>query len=77
MVRVVGKEGALGAGAGENCSSGMTDSQKITRRYPGRGSVYYFGNISHRLGCAHFPRRIGAFNIWPLAAQYLELEPEI
>ena len=36
MVRVVGKEGALGAGVGENCSSGMAGSKKITRRYPGR-----------------------------------------
>ena len=41
MVRVVGKERALGAGVGENCSSGMDGSEKITRRYPGRGSVYF------------------------------------
>ena len=42
MVRVVGKEGALGAGVGGNCSSGMDGSETITRRYPGRGSVYYY-----------------------------------
>ena len=29
MVRVVGKEGALGAGGGGNCSSGMDGSRKI------------------------------------------------
>ena len=40
MVRVVGKEGALGAGVGGNCSSGMDGSETITRRYPRRGSVY-------------------------------------
>ena len=34
MVRVVGKEGALGAGVGGNCSSsGMDSSKKIMRRY--------------------------------------------
>ena len=38
---MVGKEGALGAGVGGNCSSGMDGSKTITRRYPGRGSVYY------------------------------------
>ena len=32
MVRVVGKEGALGAGVGGNCSSGMDGSKTITRR---------------------------------------------
>ena len=37
MVRVVGKEGALGAGMGGNCRSGMDGSKKITKRYPGRG----------------------------------------
>ena len=36
MVRVVGKEGALGAGGGENRSSGMDGSKKIIRRYSGR-----------------------------------------
>ena len=41
MVWVVGKEGALGTGLGGNCSSGMEGSKKITKRYPGRGSVYY------------------------------------
>ena len=30
MVRVVGKEGALGAGVGGNCSSGMDGSETIT-----------------------------------------------
>ena len=45
MVRVVGKEGALGARVGGNCSSGMDGSKTITRRYPGRGSVYYSGGF--------------------------------
>ena len=45
MVRVVGKEGALEAGVGGNCSSGMDGSETITRRYPGRGSVYYSGGF--------------------------------
>ena len=31
MVRVVGKEGALGIGVGGNCSSGMDGSRKILR----------------------------------------------
>ena len=31
MVRVVGKEGALGAGVGGNCSSGMDGSRKMMR----------------------------------------------
>ena len=39
MVRVVGKQGALGAGVGGHCSSGMDGSETITRRYPERGSV--------------------------------------
>ena len=39
MVRVVGKEWALGAGVGGNCSSGMDGSKNIMRRYPGGGSV--------------------------------------
>ena len=30
MVRVVGKEGALGTGVGGNCSSGMDGSETIT-----------------------------------------------
>ena len=29
MVRVVGKEGALGVGVGGNCNSGMDGSKKI------------------------------------------------
>ena len=32
MVRVVGKEGAFGAGVGGNCSSGMDGSKTIMRR---------------------------------------------
>ena len=47
MVRVVGKEGVLGAGVGENCSSGMDGFKKITRRYPGRGCVYYSGGFRY------------------------------
>ena len=47
MVRVVGKEGALGAGGGGNCSSGMDGSKKIMRRYPGGGSVYYSGGFRY------------------------------
>ena len=31
MVRVMGKEGALGAGGGENCNIGMDGSKKIMR----------------------------------------------
>ena len=50
MVRVVGKEGALGAGVGGNCSSGMDGSKTITRRYPGRGSVYYSGGFRYEVG---------------------------
>ena len=40
-----GKEGALGAGLGGNCSSGMDGSETITTRYPGRGSVFYSGGF--------------------------------
>ena len=47
MVRVVGKEGALGTGVGGNCSSGMDGSETITRRYPGRGRVYYSGGFRY------------------------------
>ena len=47
MVRVVGKEGALGAGVGENCSRGMDGSKTITRRYPGRGRFYYSGGFRY------------------------------
>ena len=47
MVRVVGKEGALGAGVCGNCSSGMNGSKKIMRRYPGGGSVYYSGGFRY------------------------------
>ena len=47
MVQVVGKEGVLGAGVSGNCRSGMDGSLKITRRYPGRGSVYYCSGIRY------------------------------
>ena len=50
MVRVVGKEGASGAGVGGNCSSGMGGSRTITRRYPGRGSVCYSGRFRYWVG---------------------------
>ena len=46
IVRVVGTEGALGAGGGWNCSSSMGGSNKIIRLYPGCGSVHYFWRIS-------------------------------
>ena len=44
MVRVVGKE-ALRTGVGGNCSSGMDGCETITRRYQGRGSIYYSGGF--------------------------------
>ena len=49
MVRVVGKEGALGVCVcgGGGGSSGMDGSKMITRRYPGRGSVYCSGGFGH------------------------------
>ena len=50
MVRVMGKEGALGAGVGGNRSSGMDGSETITRRYPGHGSVYTLADFDSRLG---------------------------
>ena len=37
---MVGKEGASGAGAGGSYSSGMDGSKTITRRYPGRFTIY-------------------------------------
>ena len=46
MVRVVGKEGALMAGVGEKCSSGMDGSKTITKRYPGRGKCLLLWRIS-------------------------------
>ena len=46
MVRVVGKDGALGAGVGVNRSSGMDGSKKITKRYPGRGKCLLLWRIS-------------------------------
>ena len=52
MVRVVGKEGALVARVGGNCSSGMDGSKKITRRYPGRGECLLLWRISILLGGA-------------------------
>ena len=50
MVRVVEKEGALGTGMGENCSSVMDGSKTITRRYPGRGSVNSLADFDSRWG---------------------------
>ena len=50
MVRVVGKEGALGTRGGGNCSSGMDGSKTIMRRYPGRERVYYFDGFRHWVG---------------------------
>ena len=47
MVRVAGNEGALGAGVGGNRSSGMDGSNKITKRYSERGSVYYSGRFRY------------------------------
>ena len=49
MVRVVGKDRALGAGVGGKCSS-MDGSKTITRRYPGRGSVYFSGGFRYLVG---------------------------
>ena len=46
------KEGALGSGVGGNCSSSINGSKKITRRYPGRGSVYYSGGFRYSLSGA-------------------------
>ena len=45
MVLVVWKEGALGAGVGVNCSSGIDGSKTITRRYPERGSAFFSGGF--------------------------------
>ena len=50
MVRVVEKEGALGAGVGGNCRSGMDGSNTIMRRHPGRGSVCYSGGFRDWVG---------------------------
>ena len=50
MVRVVRKEGVLGAGVGGNCSSGTDGSKTITRRCLGRGSVYYSGGFRYEVG---------------------------
>ena len=50
MVWVVGNGEALGAGVGGNCSSGMDGSKTITRRYPGRGNVYYSGGFRYQMG---------------------------
>ena len=44
-MRVVGKKGALVAGVGGNGSRGMDGSETITRRCPGRGTVYYAGGF--------------------------------
>ena len=45
-MRGVGKEGALGAGVGGNCSSGMDGSKTISNRYPGRGKCLLLWRIS-------------------------------
>ena len=47
MVRVVGKEGALGAGGEGNFSSGMDGSKNVMRPYPGRGSDYFSGRFRY------------------------------
>ena len=46
MVRVVGKEGALGARVGGNCSSGMDGSETITRRYGDIQGVEVFTTLA-------------------------------
>ena len=46
MVRVVGKERALGAGVGGNCSSGMDGFKTITKRDPGRGKCLLLWRVS-------------------------------
>ena len=45
MVRVVVMEGALGAGVGANCSSGMDGSETITTGFSRGGSDYYSGGF--------------------------------
>ena len=50
------KEGASGTGVGGNCSSGMDGSETMTRRYLGRGSVYYSGGFRCRWGVRVFCR---------------------
>ena len=47
MVRVVGKEGALGAGVGGKCCSSMDGSKTIRRRYSGPGSVHISGGFRY------------------------------
>ena len=43
-----GEGGGVGGGGGVmKWSSGMDGSKKITRRYPGRGSVYYSGGFRY------------------------------
>ena len=49
MVQVVGKEGALGAGVGGTCSSGMDVSETIIRCYPARRRVYYSGGFRYEV----------------------------
>ena len=50
MVRVVAKEAALGAEVGGNCSRGMDGSETISRRYPGRESVYFLADFDSMWG---------------------------
>ena len=61
MVRVAVQEEALGAGVGGNCSSGMDGSKKITRRYPGRGRVYYSGGFRYMFCCCTPPYSVLLF----------------
>ena len=49
-MRVVGKEGALGAWVGGNCRSGMDGLKTIIRRHPGRESVCYSGGFGYWVG---------------------------
>ena len=45
-----GEGGGVGGGGGWECSSSMDGSKTITRRYPGRGSVYFFGGFRYYVG---------------------------
>ena len=58
---MVGTEGALGAGVGGNCSNGMDGSKTITRRYPGRGSVYCSGGFRYLVGRLYKRKRGGIY----------------
>ena len=58
MVRVVGKEGALGAGGGGNGRGGMDGSKTIMRRYPGRGSVFHSHGFRYWVGRLSKTKRV-------------------